>query len=184
MTSMALTLEEAETTLSGPEKPILRKESGRSVRFRVWWSFFLSEIEQLTSSVQEAVEKSVTAMIEGTEELMFEFQIARIENLARKVFTSPVVKVSPVMDDLYGLFVEVAVKGDAKKTLEEWLKLLDELKKESIDLPVYPKVLGKVDCTPGECGKLLGIGLSKLKTPLRLEETTDVAEIVREEREE
>jgi len=183
VTSATLTLEETGGTTSELLSPIWRKQSGRRTWLRSWRHSLPLEFEQLTSSAQEVVEKIVTEVVENAENLVFELQCALIKQLAQRVFSSPVIEVKPLMDDLYGLCVEVLVTGDARKTLEEWIQLLEELKKERIDLPVYPRILGKVDCTPEECGKLLGIGLAKLETPLRLGKHTDAAEIIRDERE-
>jgi len=179
MSPATLTLEEAPELLN----PIWRKLPDRRTWSKPRRHSFQSEVEQLTSSVQERLEENITETVEKTEDLVLELKCALIKQLAQGIFSSPVIEVNPLMDDLYGLCVEVLVISDARKTLKEWIQLLEELKKERIDLPVYPRILGKIDCTPEECGKLLGIGLAKLQTPLRLGKHTDVAEIIREERE-
>ena len=102
--------------------------------------------------------------------------------LARAVFSYPIREVRLNEDELYGPFVEIEVEGDERKILEEWVKLIDVLKAQGINIQVYPKILGELNATPEEFGKFVGMGLAKMGIFLRGEKSFDIVEILREER--
>lgn len=85
-------------------------------------------------------------------------------------------------DKLYGFFIEVEIFGAMREALEEWLRLIDVFKALGINTPIYPKILGEFNVLPGEFGRLIGLGLSKMKVPLRGEKLINVTEIISRER--
>ena len=105
-----------------------------------------------------------------------------ILGIAKDVFSCPIGEVRLEEDELYGPFIGIEVYGDIGKVLEEWIRLIDVLKAQGIDIQVYPKIMGEINTVPEEFGRLVGKGLAKMGVLLRGEKSFDIVEILREER--
>ena len=97
-----------------------------------------------------------------------------VSKVAREVFTCPVGGVRLEEDELYGPFVGIEVHGDVGKVLEEWIRLIDVLKAQGINIQVYPRIMGEISTVPEEFGRLVGKGLAKMGVFLRTKEPIDV----------
>ena len=112
-------------------------------------------------------------------------EVSKIESVKREIVEEsnlPIRNVRASEDELYGFFIEVEIFGTVGEALEEWLRLIDVVKVKDLGIPIYPKILGKFNVLPGEFGKLIGLGLSKMKVPLRLEKPMDITKVISQER--
>ena len=105
-----------------------------------------------------------------------------VSKLAKEVFSCPIGEVQLEEDELYGPFIGIEVYGDIGKVLEEWIRLIDVLKAQGIEIQVYPKIMGEINTVPEEFGRLVGKGLAKMGVFLRTKEPIDVMKMLQEER--
>ena len=131
--------------------------------------------------IREVLKKEIRELKEKVEEIEKKFTEA-ILGVAREIFSCPIGEARLEEDELYGPFVGIEVYGDIDKVLEEWIKLIDVLKAQGINIQVYPKIMGEINAVPEKFGRLVGKGLAKMRVFLRGEKPFDIVEILKEER--
>jgi len=108
--------------------------------------------------------------------------IDSIRDFAKQIFSLPIGSIGFKEDKLYGIYIEIEVFGSEREILEKWIRLIDILKSFNISIPVYPRISGKLDASPEEFGRFVGLALSKMNVSLAGEKSFNIVEILSQER--
>ena len=109
--------------------------------------------------------------------------VEKICDIIENVFKNTLLSIGFDYDAYYKLYVKIIVNSRASEAIKKWDNLIDKLREERIDIPVFVNWLGETNLTPEELGYRIGIILAKMNVGLVTEQPVDVSEIVESLRE-
>ena len=109
--------------------------------------------------------------------------VEKIRDIIENVFKNTLLSIGFDYDAYYKLYVKIIVNSRASEAIKKWDNLIDKLREERIDIPVFVNWLGETNLTPEELGYRIGIILAKMNVGLVTEQPVDVSEIVESLRE-
>jgi len=117
--------------------------------------------------------------IPNTEELEFSHGFTRkIYRIVANVFENNSLLIKFDYNIHYKLYIRIVTKLKASKAIKKWEILVDKLREEKINIPVFIDWIGETDLKPEELGYEIGFILAKMNIGLTTELALDVSRII------